>query len=491
MVATVHNQGGEDFDAAELVFRVDDAEERSYVLRVPAGESRSRSLPFRFADAGYHSVSAEVRGDGLLADNTRYRAVRVLDSADVLLVDGDPGASPRERETLLLEVALQPGESDDFRRSPYHPVVVTPDQFLGDGLDLRPFVAVVLANVAVADFPLAAIERLGRYVRDGGALLVFGGSNVRPEEYNAAFHTSETRLLPLPMLGVVDRTREPEHVRLGDTQNQLGGFFAAREEFSYLGTEMIEFRRYVRFGAAEPEEPEARTAPPTVVLRFSDAEGSPAAFVSPYGRGATLWFASSADVEWNDFPKFFDFVAFVHEAIPYLVSFGQGRSHLELGTPIREEFDAVDFAPDVLVIPPRPLDDDSAVVVSIAKSLEKVEGENRFRLVHEETRHPGFYRVSLKRPSRSDDEWSERELVYAVNVDPGEGVLEPLTRDQVSESFPQAEIDFVDAGERSERVTRSGPLGGGTEFWRQALWAVLALLVAETVLARLFGRSLR
>ena len=39
-----------------------------------------------------------------------------------------------------------------------------------------------------------------------------------------------------------------------------------------------------------------------------------------------MWFASGADRQWNEFPAYWDFVALVHETIPYLMSFGESRA---------------------------------------------------------------------------------------------------------------------------------------------------------------------
>ena len=105
--------------------------------------------------------------------------------------------------------------------------------------------------------------------------------------------------------------------------------------------------------------------------------------------------------------------------------------------------------------------------------------------------NPGIYRVRMKRPSAPKDEWTEREMLYAVNLDPEEGNLKRVTSRELGETFSDVEFDTFDAMEKVDQISRDKSLAGGTELWRQFLWAVLILLALETVLAHLFGRKHR
>ena len=118
----------------------------------------------------------------------------------------------------------------------------------------------------------------------------------------------------------------------------------------------------------------------------------------------------------------------------------------------------------------------------------KLEDDNRFMLLHEETYFPGLYRLRMKRPSAPRGEWTEREMLYAVNLDPSEGDLKRVSSRELIENFPDVSIDTFDAMEKVDEISRDKSLAGGTELWRHVLWIVLALLVVETILAHLFGR---
>ena len=485
--ALIKNQGSEDYDAVEIAFFVDGVEERTGMARIGAGESVLRTLPYRFSTSGHHSVSVEVRGDGLVTDNRRWHSVQVLENADVLLVDGDPGATALDRETLFLQIALLPDDADDFRRTPYEPVFRTVDQAIGEDLQDDRFVAVVLANVAASDLPEHYVDSLRSYVRQGGALMVFPGDRVIPSEYNQVFRRQDPDLLPLEMLDIERRDDRPSSLWLADPNHPGVQFFLDHPDHSYLSEaqdqNLIEFARYVRY--QEPLD----GAPVSPIMRFTDPDQNLAFFDAPLGEGRVLWGASSADDGWNQFPKWQDFIPFVHEAIPYLIGFGRAQTNLNLGEPIRQIFDASDYATDVSIIPPRQDDELSTnLPATLAKSLTKLEDDNRFMLLHEETYFPGLYRLRMKRPSAPRGEWTEREMLYAVNLDPSEGDLKRVSSRELIENFPDVSIDTFDAMEKVDEISRDKSLAGGTELWRHVLWIVLALLVVETILAHLFGR---
>ncbi len=498
IVATVRNTGRQDIDAAEIVFRVDGLDGPKHVVRVPAGSTVTRTLPYQFAEAGHHSVTVEVRGDRLRTDNRRHLALDVLDSAEVLLVDGDPGVSMLDRETFLLEIALMPEDSDEFRRTPYRPVVRTVDQVLAELPDLRNVVAVVLANVSAADLPSALVDRLGAYVARGGVLMVFAGDNVKPADYNRSFYRDDrTGLLPVRMERVQNWEHAPLHLEAaGD--HPVAQFFRARAEMSYIGTTFIEVKRFISFESARAQPPgdvpaegldEKKRVAPAVILELTDPDRSPAFLDAPYGDGRTLWAATTADQAWNDFGKYPDFVPFLHEVLPYLVGFGQSQINLQLGEPIHRTVDSEDFAPEVLVRPP-PAEYSELTVTpaAIPKELVRSPDGTRFVLFHEETRRPGVYEILMKRPEPGPGGWTEREYRYAVNLDPAEGDLRALSRDDIQEYFSGVKLELVNALEEPDRVTTDEGLAGGTEFWRQLLWIVLVLLLLESVLAYLFGR---
>ncbi len=486
IVATVENTGREDFEAAQLVFLIDGQEERTHVIRVPAGTQVSRTLPYQFVEAGDHSIEVRIQGDNLTTDNRRFKVVHVLNNAEVLLIDGEAGNSPIERETLLLELALMPETNDDgFKRTPYLPVLMPVEQLADEELELQDYVAVVLANVSIEDLPSGFTEKLTRYVEEGGAMLTFLGKNVRGSAYNSAFKPGLESLLPFSLATDSSIPEEPVQMVISDSQHPVAAYFEERGDQSYLGRGFIEVSRY--FPTKEIElDSESEVH---VWLRYNDPDNSPAVIEKRLGQGASVWFTSSIDTEWNDFAKYPDFIPFIHEYLPYLKARRDGGVNLRLGETLRIIFESQDYAPDVKILPPQDLNVGSEnATVALTKNLQEVQGEDRFELVHEETNLPGIYTVRLKRPNSNTIDWTEREHHFAVNLDPSEGKLESVTSAELNEHFPELKVESFNAVEEIAQLSASKESQGGTEFWRSLLWLVLIFLLTESVLAFMFGR---
>ena len=115
-------------------------------------------------------------------------------------------------------------------------------------------------------------------------------------------------------------------------------------------------------------------------------------------------------------------------------------------------------------------------------------------LRNEGLRHAGRYK--LTRSAQRDDE----KLVawYAVNMGPrtpsreeiqrAEGNLDRLSREEIQKRFPDFKVEF--RGEKREGTTEmelaSPPASG---LWKHLLYLVVGLMLAESILATLFGRG--
>ncbi|HVY61082.1 MAG TPA: hypothetical protein VHF22_05480, partial [Planctomycetota bacterium] len=82
---------------------------------------------------------------------------------------------------------------------------------------------------------------------------------------------------------------------------------------------------------------------------------------------------------------------------------------------------------------------------------------------------------------------AERVEFFAVNVDAEEGDLTRIDKRELSQLVPELKFDLVkDRGASVFRASAGGQ--DANELWRYGLWAVLALLPLESILAMRFGR---
>lgn len=478
---TVRNFGEQDIDNVDLTLQIDrDPDDTTLepqlgdVVNIPAGGTLTRVLPYRFTTPGYHTAAAELRSDGLRIDNRRFLTLPVAESVRVLLVDGDPVANPIDRETFHLEVALgrddEPGAETIGRHTPFVSDVVTFDQ-LGD-VDLEEYSLVVLANVS--DIAADLADAVKGYVRSGGALMVFLGGNVRPEFYNSDFD----ELLPASLGEIRGDTRYPVYLEPGDKSHPVVKYFEEHREVTHLERPVIAFYRY--FQLTGLQEDGVR-----VVFRFSDSLESPAVLDCAAGEGRVLWMLSTADQEWNEFPTWPDFVVFLYEAATYLVNYGMSSSNLVAGETFRRTYPGSSYAEEVTLLIPESPSGGLQRSRSVRKAMRSLEGGSDFELTHEDTAIPGLYRLDLLRPGTPGTDTTE---YFAVNLETSESDLRPINEEELQASYENLRYRSFDASARIQEAEGKRELLRGNEFWRWVAYAVVALVLGETLLAFLFGR---
>jgi len=251
---------------------------------------------------GYVMIEAD---DELRFDNRRHTAMLVAPPIEVLTIDGDPGDSPVMSETYFLEAALRlapPGET--FAESPYS----TRAAACRNGLPLPEFgraAVVVLANVAGLSESDAG--RLVRFVEAGGGLLIFPGDCAGPDTL------ARLSLAGIP-LGQITKPRPTASLpwRL-DRWEHEHPVFQPFSDPQYGDLQRLAFRCFTEIKPREGT---------TALAHFHD--GSPALIERGHGRGKVLWFASSCDRQWSDWPRSRLFVPVVHQLVGYLAGLTDG-----------------------------------------------------------------------------------------------------------------------------------------------------------------------
>ena len=482
--ATVRNFGSETARNIDVSLQVDPTlapgasePQLGRVVEVAPGGAETVALAYRFETPGLHTVVAELRADGLLLDNRRYRVVEVDDSIDVLLVDGEPSGDPMERETFHLEVALEPEDDalggDVGQLTPFLPSTISYERLAET--DLREYSVVILANVP--ELRPETVDELRRYVATGGALMVFLGDRVEPSVYNEIFRGDEP-LMPFLLGDVRGDPRYPVQLEAVDASHPVAFYFSQHEEL--LPMEVLFFNRY--YTIEFPQDADTRLRVP---FRFGDLEGSPAVLDHAYGRGRVQWITSSADLEWNDFARFQPYVVFLYESLSYLVRFGGDSVNLGVGDVFRRRYPPTEYASEVVLHVPAEVGDDLAASGTVRKDMREIEGASEFEIVHERTEVPGLYRLELLRPNRPQPDSIEH---FAVNVSTQESNLSPMLEDDFRTHFENVRFDVFDASENLRQAAEQKGLLRGKEYWRYFLFAVLGLLVLESVLACAFGR---
>lgn len=428
----------------------------AYVDLPPGGQAWA-TFRHRFEAHGAHALTAQAASDLLAIDNRRYLSVPVKESLQVLCVNGKPAGGAFQGAADYLRIALAPQNSEQSQ-SVVRPEIVPETALLET--DLGRYDVVALCNVG--QFTASEAQVLERYVRSGGALVIFLGDQARAESYNRYLFgdgVDAASLLPARLAG---RAAEGSyHFNPLEYRHPLVREFEHQERAGLLTALVWQYERL--------EVPAA--SPAKVALAFQET-GDPALVEWPLGRGRVLLWAVSADVSWTSLPAGPAFVPLVQEMLTQAVE-GQGHElNVRVGQPLSGSLRTL--STDVRVTLARP----DGVEEPLGVQTEGDDSHWTFA----ETWESGLYEAHLGPPLG-------RRESYAVNVDTRESDLAQLDpaelRDTVWAGVPfEHRTNWQDLVDRpDEQIARRGALHRGL------LLAVLGLMLADSLCGYWFGRS--
>ncbi|MGC4032739.1 MAG: BatA domain-containing protein [Tepidisphaeraceae bacterium] len=278
----------------------------------------------QIATGGAAVLSARLSAeDRLPVDNVRYRTLDVAAEMRVLIVEGRRGATALDGSGAFLELALSPpalsanqGRASDS----YIKADRISDIELG-GKPLDDYRAVLIADVA--QIAPTTADALKNYVTAGGTLVWFTGEQVQRESYNAAL--VPRGLLPGPL---AQRKSGPGVTFAFNPAGNNHPLLAAFANLDKSGLDTAQAFSYWQASLT----PELKVQ--TVLAYQSASPGSPgdaAVTLHQIGDGRVVFFASSADAEWTDFPAKPAYVALMHEILAGTISGGARWMNLTVG----------------------------------------------------------------------------------------------------------------------------------------------------------------
>jgi hypothetical protein len=392
----------------------------------PGGAASVTFDPFTVSNRNMRGT-IRVGDDALAADNTFNFVVSPATPLHLTVVDRGAAGAP------FLARALTIGDNPKFESTTRPAEAVSDD-------DLRRSAVVVVNDVAV---PAALARRLGRFVEQGGGLLVIAGPR--------ASWPQDVDVLPGSIGNPVDRSRGAAS-RIGALEfgHPILEPFRAPRSGNFSGARIYGYRNVTAASAAQ------------VIARFDS--GAPAVLERQVGTGRVMLWASSVDNVWNDLPVKGVFLPFVHQTIRHLATYREPRPWLTVGQVLDADSAIAPQAQDaqrILLSPSgkrMPMDDEGSEVTELTEQ--------------------GFYELRT----------AERDVaVMASNVDPVEADLSPMDPKEIA----VATVGSPDSG---------GPAGPGVpltpeaqernqRLWWYLLLAGVALLGAETVLSNRLAKT--
>lgn len=393
-------------------------------------------LPFTLPPLakGIHRLRAELEpSDALAGDNQRFAYVAVDEVPEVLVVGDTHPDSVAALVAAMIAPPAQPQEEQRFRLRR-----VPPD---AGALPLSPAPLAVLL-VDVPELGATHWGSLGRYVSEGGTLLVVPGPNSRP-----AASVEATDLLPAPVESI-GNVHPPLTLAAADlTQPFLRPF--NDPEIDSINNRLV-YRRLV-FGA-----PPADT---TTVAPFSDH--APAILQRSSGQGQVVMLAFSPHRDWSQFGT---------QAGPMIVLL---HTILEAVSPEVETITALTAGhADPLA---------GREGTRQVTPQETMEGSPSPRADTDQplTAVPGLYHVHGSQDSTPSH-------YYSVNIAEDESQPVRISPEKITAQFPEGSSRVI---RRWEELDEAGSTAGGRVDWTVPLaLLLLGLLWAESALGnRLYG----
>ena len=391
--------------------------------------------------------------------------IDVVETSEVLLVNGEPSSEPWEGETDFVANALSPGAESSFG---ILPVVVTEDNLPQTSLDR--YNAVFLANTY--SLPEEFRRNLGRFVAGGGTLLVFPGDQADPAVWSRELGMGEAGEAR-PWSGLLP-------AELGKAAGSQGDGWSLRPDFNHpyfrlLRGDAEPYLQQVLFEKFWLLQPAAGSR---IIADFSDPDSSPAIVEKSFGKGRTILFATTADDEWHDWPPNATFPILLRQIMDTI---GKERGRLPefmAGQPIEFAIDVSEHKTEAryLAVDER---SEGSLKATPVKTSETGKAEFRFLVGERFTLQAGLFRIGLDRVAGTEREWR----ALAIRSDPEESNPARVTAEQIKTLYPDLDLEVI---RNEELFSESGR--GQFEIADLLLLILILFLFLEGYLACRFAR---
>jgi len=431
---------------------IEDDKKHDISIDLQPNDKKRVTFSCEFKSEGVAHVRAALPTDSLSQDDTRHLAVKVMAPQKVLIIKPPPDREGNiTKEDLFLRFALNPlnrSQGATFNvESRYVDETVS--------LELTRYSAIFLVNQR--DLPEPFVNNLTSFVLGGGNLIIFCGSRVDPEWYNANLidKLGGKYLLPARVFKRVGNAVSKS------VAYQLTDLDTGHPAFKIFGTD----------GNGDPGKAQVyeffQVKPDSSALVLARlSHGLPGILEEKRGQGRVLFVAFTADTAWTNWPLKPTFLPFIHQSIiGMLKKQGLNSDSILPGTPVSILLQEEGLKKVELTPPHGP-----AQELPIRK-----EGEGLIHFSTVLTDQPGFYKLSIERSSGIQTE------AFTVNPPPEESDLDRMEIRKVPRFIA---IKHTPGGTQTlgDKVAL---VREGSEMGISLLWILLIAAFLETLVANL------
>ncbi len=291
-------------------------------FKIPETGKGIFSFKHRFPGPGFFPLKVTAQADALSADNDRYLLARVHAPLKILIVEDQEYIYPFDNPNFYLTQVLESVTAQDFEK-PWLTLAKSSPESMGS-LELGTYDLIVTADLVKFDAKM--LTQLKSYVREGGTVLMAPGKNFDLKNYSQPYLAQLTG----GSFGAVEKPALSTDFFYPHFVEYAHPLFSVFDFGKKGDLSALRFKAYAPFIPAEKTDYQ--------VLMWFESK-APALVEVFKEKGRIFIWASSLNLEWNDFAKNPLFVPFVFELLRYS-SLGQepGGQNLSAGDTIKFHF---------------------------------------------------------------------------------------------------------------------------------------------------------
>ena len=454
-----------------------------------AGQQVTKTFQVFITQTGTHAVEVTLPDDALAIDNIRSCTLPLSDVEKVLVIDGDLDT----RGAYHVASVLDPGSQVRIGAVPD----IKPPAFLRSATweTLASYRAIYLIDLPeITDSAAAALDQ---YVRRGGGLAWFLGSQVSSNRYNEVLMSGDRRLLP-GMLGeplpLSVGGESDADLRLGESSSVLLAPLASAGEAALALVGVTKSWQVNLDDDENGDTSDDTTRSDTRVRQVIDRrDGMPWVLQHNIGQGRVVTVLSGLDGSWTNWPGDPSFVVFMLQSNAILWSGAASPTQRFIDDPLVKVLPQQEYTGDVSYVPASSQPPRVAIEIkpnSNGSETDQVDPSSgrpayRIRLDPKELMIDGDSSVEQwLRPGIS--EWSMMAVDGSMIVTPtagvirvGEGDLRRADQAEIAQTLLPIEVKFMTSSAWSDQ----NQTAGNSALSLLLLGLLAALLAAEQALA--------
>ncbi|PYV91871.1 MAG: hypothetical protein DMG05_06165 [Acidobacteria bacterium] len=389
--------------------------------------------------------------DPLPADNVFHFALNSHKKLKLLLL-GEKQAN----NNFYLAKALAASSVSPF-------TVEVQDLKSGNLADLTPFAAILLNNIET--IPPRVASSLYGFVSNGGGIILVLGNRVKSNDFNAQLE----KILPA-QLGYkysASETKKEQFIGEMPKHHPIFDVFDTVHHSYFLTTPFSGYFHSTPRSASH------------VLIKLED--GSPLLIEGTVGKGRTLLFTSSLNMDWNDLPLKSVFLPFCQQLVKYCVGFEESQSAFMVGEviPLSKLNPFLDKALNKISNSSGSFSQ-SWKVLNPSGEKTDLNDKDLIKSPFFTLEEPGFYQTTVH---------NFKNLV-AANVDPAESDLRKVEPQRILSSI-RRQVGETRASGRLLEATMDQHLAweGRQRLWWFLLLLALMILLVESFVANRYYKN--